>query len=103
MRVLCGNNTVDGLASNQIGKHGRPRKDKLIPNENLKYAQVIKIRPDGWLKEVVKKTVFGKDIETKLISTCLVERLNLSLRQENNRISRKTIGFSKKIDGLRNR
>ena len=83
------------------GKRGRPRKDKLIPNKNLKYAQVIKIRPDGWLKEVVKKTVFGKDIETRLISTSLVERLNLSLRQENNRISRKTIGFSKKIEGLR--
>ncbi len=84
------------------GKRGRPRKDRLVPDENLKYAQVIKIRLDGRLKEVVKKTVFGKDVETKLISTSLVERLNLSLRQENNRISRKTIGFSKKVEGLRN-
>jgi hypothetical protein len=83
------------------GKRGRPRKDRLVPDVNLKYAQVIKIRLDGRLKKVVKKTVFGKDIETKLISTSLIERLNLSLRQENNRISRKTIGFSKKVEGLR--
>jgi len=83
------------------GKRGRPRRDRLVPDVNLKYAQVIKIRQNGRLKEVVKKTIFGKDIETKLISTSLIERLNLSLRQENNRISRKTIGFSKKVEGLR--
>jgi IS1 family transposase len=84
------------------GKRGRPRRDRLVPDVNLKYAQVIKIRQDGRLKEVVKETIFGKDIETKLISTSLIERLNLSLRQENNRISRKTIGFSKKVEGLIN-
>jgi len=83
------------------GKRGRPRKDRLVPNEKLKYAQLIKIRQEGRLKEVIKKTVFGKDIEAELISTSLIERLNLTLRQDNNRISRKTIGFSKKIDGLR--
>jgi len=83
------------------GKRGRPRKDRLVPNEKLKYAQLIKIRQEGRLKEVIKKTVFGKDIEAELISTSLIERLNLTLRQDNNRISRKTIGFSKKIEGLR--
>lgn len=83
------------------GKRGRPRKDRLVPNEELEYAQVIKNRQEGRLKEVIKKTVFGKDIETELISTSLIERLNLTLRQDNNRISRKTIGFSKKIGGLR--
>jgi IS1 family transposase len=83
------------------GKLGRPRKDRLVPDENLKYAQLIKIKQGGRLKEIIKKTVFGKDIEAELISTSLIERLNLTLRQDNNRISRKTIGFSKKIDGLR--
>jgi len=83
------------------GKRGRPRKDRLVPNEELKYAQVIKHRQGGRLKEVIKKAVFGKEIETELISTSLIERLNLTLRQDNNRISRKTIGFSKKIGGLR--
>jgi IS1 family transposase len=83
------------------GKRGRPRKDRLVPDDELRYAQVIKNRQEGRLKKVIKKTVFGKDIETKLISTSLIERLNLTLRQDNNRISRKTIGFSKKVDGLR--
>ncbi len=83
------------------GKRGRPRKDRLVPNNNLKYAQIIKIRQEGRLKKVIKKTVFGKDVKAELISTSLIERLNLTLRQDNNRISRKTIGFSKKIDGLR--
>jgi IS1 family transposase len=83
------------------GKRGRPRKDRLVPDEKLKYAQLIKIRNDGKLRKIIKKTIFGKDIEAKLISTSLIERLNLTLRQDNNRISRKTIGFSKKIDGLR--
>lgn len=83
------------------GQPGRPRRERLVPDDNLKYAQVIKIRQDGRLKDVVKKTVFGKGIEMKHISTSLIERLNLSLRQENNRISRKTIGFSKRVEGLR--
>ena len=83
------------------GKRGRPRKDRLGLDGNLKYAQVIKIRKEGVLRKVIKKTIFGKDIEPKSISTSLIERLNLTLRQDNNRISRKTIGFSKKIDGLR--
>jgi IS1 family transposase len=83
------------------GKRGRPRNERLVPNEDLKYAQVIKIRQDGRLSEVIKKIIFGKDIEAELISTSLIERLNLTLRQDNNRISRKTIGFSKKIEGLR--
>ncbi|VVB64430.1 Uncharacterised protein [uncultured archaeon] len=59
------------------GKRGRPRKGRLVPNEELKYAQVIKNRHEGRLEEVIKKTVFGKDIETELISTSLIERLNL--------------------------
>jgi IS1 family transposase len=83
------------------GERGRPRKDRLVPNEELRYAQVIKNRQEGRLIEVIKRAVFGKDIETELISTSLIERLNLTLRQDNNRISRKTIGFSKKIGWLR--
>lgn len=83
------------------GKRGRPRRDRLSPCEKLRYAQIIKIRQGRRLKEVIKKKVFGKDIDAELISTSLIERLNLTLRQDNNRISRKTIGFSKKIEGLR--
>jgi hypothetical protein len=47
--------------------------------------------------------MFGKDIEESEISTSLLERQNLTFRQDNNRVSRKTIGFSKKIACLINR
>lgn len=62
------------------GKRGRPRRDRLFPYKNLKYAQIIKIRQGGRLKEVIKKKVFGKEIDPVLISTSLIERLNLTLR-----------------------
>jgi hypothetical protein len=64
------------------------------------YAKIIKQRENGRLKKVTKEIVFGKVTEAQLISTSLIERLNLTLRQDNNRISRKTIGFSKKIEKL---
>ena len=78
------------------GKKGRPRKDKWIPDPNLRYAQVIKHRNGGKLSKVEKKVIFGKNIDLKDICTSLIERQNLTFRQDNNRISRKTIGFSKK-------
>ncbi len=66
----------------------------------LKYAQVIKYRQGRRLTKVVKKAIFGNGIDLRKISTSLIERLNLTLRQDNNRISRKTIGFSKKREWL---
>ncbi len=82
------------------GKRGRPRSPKLIVDELFKYAQVIKIRVEGRLKKVVKKIIFGGNIDPKMISTSYIERQNLTCRQDNNRISRKTIGFSKKTAEL---
>jgi IS1 family transposase len=82
------------------GRRGRPRKPKIVPPRDLKYAKIIKQRENGRLKKVNKKCVFGKDIEPQSISTSLIERLNLTLRQDNNRLSRKTIGFSKKTEML---
>ena len=84
----------------RTGKRGRPRKPKRVPPDDLKFAQVIKKRKGGKLQKIAKKIVFGKDIEETEISTSLLERQNLTFRQENNRISRKTIGFSKKIKYL---
>ncbi len=66
----------------------------------LKYAQVIKHRQGRRLTKVVTKVIFGKCIDLWKISTSLIERLNLSLRQDNNRVSRETIGFSKKREWL---
>lgn len=82
------------------GRRGRPRKPKIVPPKALKYARVIKQRENGRLKKVDKKCVFGKDVKPQSISTSLIERLNLTLRQDNNRLSRKTIGFSKKTEML---
>ena len=80
----------------QTGKRGRPRKDKWIPDPELKYAQVITHRKGGKLSKVEKRIIFGNNIDFKDINTSLIERQNLTFRQDNNRISRKTIGFSKK-------
>jgi IS1 transposase. len=73
---------------------------KLVLDAGLRYAQVIKFKAGGSVRKVKKKVIFGKDIDPKEISTSLVERQNLTLRQDNNRISRKTIGFSKKLSEL---
>lgn len=84
----------------RTGKRGRPRLSILIPDELLKYAQVIKQRAGGVLKRVEKRVIFGEKIDLKMVSTSYVERQNLTCRQDNNRISRKTIGFSKEEDPL---
>lgn len=84
----------------RTGKRGRPKLPKLIASELLRYAQVIKHRVEGILTKVKKKNIFGENIDPKMISTSYIERLNLTCRQDNNRISRKTIGFSKKKEEL---
>jgi hypothetical protein len=84
----------------RTGKRGRPKNPKITPPENLRYAQVIKEKKRGRLQKITKKIIFGKNIEENEISTSLLERQNLTFRQDNNRISRKTIGFSKKVECL---
>lgn len=79
----------------RTGKRGRPRNPTINPPGNLNYAQVVKTRRGGKLKKVEKNVIFGEGIEQNMISTSLIERQNLTFRQDNNRISRKTIGFSK--------
>lgn len=86
----------------QNGKRGRPRKPKIVLSDDLKYAQVVKTRINGILKKVEKNIIFREDIEQSEqseISTTLLERQNLTFRQDNNRVSRKTIGFSKGKNG----
>ena len=77
------------------GKRVRPKKPKIVPSDDLKYAQVVKKRKGGKLQNVEKNVIFGEGIEQSAISTSLIERQNLTFRQDNNRVSRKTIGFSK--------
>ena len=84
----------------RTGKRGRPKKPEIFPPDDLNYAQVVKIKINGLLKKVEKKTIFGKDIEQNEVSTTLLERQNLIFRQDNNRVSRKTISFSKAKEWL---
>jgi hypothetical protein len=84
----------------RTGKRGRPRNPKITPPDNLRYAQVKKEKKGGRLQKIVKKAIFGKNIKENEISTNLLERQNLTFRQDNNRVSRKTIGFSKKVECL---
>jgi IS1 family transposase len=84
----------------RTAKRGRPRLPRLIPDKLLKYAQIIKQRAGSVLTKVEKRVIFGENIDPQMISTSYIERQNLTCRQDNNRISRKTIGFSKKNDEL---
>ena len=84
----------------KTGKRGRPKKPKIVPDKDLKYAQVVKNKQGKKLQKVEKRIIFGQDIDQSKISTSLLERQNLTFRQDNNRISRKTIGFFKKVKGL---
>ncbi len=65
----------------RTGKRGRPKKPKIVPVEDLRYAQVIKDREGGRVKEIVRKVIFGDQIEQNQISTSLLERQNLTFRR----------------------
>ena len=64
----------------RTGKRGRPRNPKIVPVKDLSYAQVIKNREGGRIKEIVRKVIFGDQIEQNQISTSLIERQNLTFR-----------------------
>lgn len=72
---------------------------KTVLPEELRYGQLIKTVQGRKLVNVEKRAVFG-NVDEKEITTSMVERLNLTLRQELNRFSRKTIGHSKNINHL---
>jgi len=53
---------------------------KLVPDSDLRYAQIITFRAGGAVRKVKKKIIFGKGLDPKEISTSLIEGLNLTLR-----------------------
>jgi hypothetical protein len=87
---------------------GRPRRTprRVLDAKSL-YAQVDKRREQGRVVEVRRRIIFGAhDIITKVlggqqINTAYVERDNLTSRQTNGRLVRKTLSHSKKRYFLR--
>jgi hypothetical protein len=69
-----------------------------MPLKDLKYAQVVKEHDGKNLLSITKRIIFGdsKNINESEISTSHIERENLNLRQENKRLARKTLAYSKK-------
>ena len=91
-------------------KRGRPKKPKLKPPPELKYAQVVKHRRKGRVVSISTRVVFGEEEEiekcldaspvSRSVNISFIERNNLTLRQHSRRLTRKTNGFSKDITKL---
>jgi len=91
-------------------KRGRPKKPKLRPPPELRYAQVVKHRRKGRVVSISTRVLFGKEEEikklleaspvSKSVNISFIERNNLTLRQHSRRLTRKTNGFSKDISRL---
>jgi transposase-like protein len=90
----------------RTGKRGRPRKSRCEPHPDLVYGQLVKQKPQGKLLTLSTRVVLGAERLTHLgltISTALVERVNLTLRQALAPLTRKTSSFCKDRERLRQR
>src|SRR5207244_3013123 len=88
------------------GKRGRPRTPVCAPHPDLIYGQLVKQKKHGKLLTLSTRVVLGAERLTHLgltISTALVERVNLTLRQALAPLGRKTSSFCKDRERLRQR
>jgi IS1 family transposase len=92
------------------GSRGPQPQPRRVPRKELLYAQVVKTRARGRVGAVDHNVVFGDDqriaeclalLPTSVtINTRFVERENLTFRQHNRRLTRKTNAFSKELSWL---
>ncbi len=92
------------------GKRGPHPHRRRVPHPDLLYAQVVRQREKGQVVAVSRKVVFGEhelldrhltsSSVSTTITTSFVERENLTLRQQNRRLTRKTNGYSKELGWL---
>jgi hypothetical protein len=90
----------------RTGKRGRPRLSRCAPHPDLVYGQLIKQKHQGTLLTLSTRVVLGAERLTQLgctISTALVERVNLTLRQALAPLARKTASFCKDRTRMRQR
>jgi IS1 family transposase/transposase-like protein len=88
------------------GKRGRPRKPLCEPHPDLVYGQLVKQKKHGKLLTLSTRVVLGAERLTQqglTVSTALVERVNLTLRQALAPLVRKTYSFCKDRERMRQR
>ena len=94
----------------KTGQRGRPKNPIRVIDPDLKYATVHKTRENGNIVKVDHNIIFGnyEDISQILasstvsntINTSFIERSNLTLRSHAKNLTRKTICFAKRVQGL---
>jgi IS1 family transposase len=90
----------------RTGKRGRPRQPVITPHPELVYGQLVKEKKQGKLVTISTRVLLGAERFTQCglgISTALVERLNLTLRQALAPLVRKTSSFCKDRVQMRRR
>jgi len=90
----------------RTGKRGRPKNPVKEPHPDLVYAQLIKDKHHGRLKNLTRRVLLGAERLAALglpISTSLLERFNLTLRHALAPLARKCLGFCKDRTQLRRR
>src|SRR5437879_3795811 len=88
------------------GKRSRPRKPVCAPHPDLISGQLVKQKQHGKLLTLSTRVVLGAERLAHLgltLSTALVERVNLTLRQALAPLGRKTSSFCKDRERLRHR
>jgi IS1 family transposase len=90
----------------RTGKRGRPKEPRIEPHPDLVYGQLVKEKRHGRLMTLSTRILTGAQHLTErglVISTALIERLNLTLRRALAPLARKTYSFCKDREQLQRR